>query len=419
MITQWLAPSSTARPAGSSATQRGLAAPQTTTCHTQRRSVEKKVLQETPWDQWLVASTPRATASEGTEERTFKDAAQVAKPIAPSGGGKLIRPGPTRSSSETVEAWLANVAEWNEQRPVQVGANVTLLNRGYSFEVIGQRGRVTSLVGTSEVPSVSVKLHSGQCETWPMHRVQAATPTPRASVPVSLTDRVVELTAGCSSMEVRALGERLLQMARRMELEERCSSLASGESGDCCFFLEDVPESVRLMATRLKISEEQALEFTRATSVWEERKGRTVSFFYQPPRGRRSRLRGVVTDVVTTQRDEQVVLVKIDGRGTFRIWPEDRISELDVDPPPLVRPGREHDGSLEIYVEAVEMWNRAHPIELGDSVTVLDATAGAAGRVTRICDLTLYDEIPHVNVKMESETLVCPMHRLARIRTQG
>ncbi len=71
-------------------------------------------------------------------------------------------------------------------------------------------------------------------------------------------------------------------------------------------------------------------------------------------------------------------------------------------------------------MEAVETWNRAHPIELGDSVTLLDAeSTGTAGRVTSICDLTLYDEIPHVNVKMESETLVCPMHRLARIWPQG
>ena len=108
------------------------------------------------------------------------------------------------------------------------------------------------------------------------------------------------------------------------------------------------------------------------------------------------------------------MLVKIDGRGTFRVWPEDRLSELDLDPPPLLRPGREHDASQEDYAEAVETWNRAHPIELGDSVTVLDAAAGTAGRVTSICDLTLY-EIPHVNVKLENETLVCPMHRAALV----
>ena len=121
------------------------------------------------------------------------------------------------------------------------------------------------------------------------------------------------------------------------------------------------------------------------------------------------RQRGVVTAVAegSNPQAEQVVLIKIDGRGSFRVWPEDRVSGLDLNPPPLLRPGV--DGEA----EAVEIWNRCHPIPVGAHVQLVDS--GRRGRVTSICDFTLYEGLPHVNVKLadDPQIMMCPMHRVA------
>jgi len=85
--------------------------------------------------------------------------------VAGKTAGSQQRPGPTRSG-ETVEAWQEAVAKWNAAHPIIIDAKVQLLNKGCSFQHIGEIGIVTA---THRQENVDVKLSRGGTVFWPRH----------------------------------------------------------------------------------------------------------------------------------------------------------------------------------------------------------------------------------------------------------
>lgn len=104
------------------------------------------------------------------------------------------------------------------------------------------------------------------------------------------------------------------------------------------------------MANELDISAEHALAFIRAIALWRSRAGQRVRFEYVSLQGNRTMQDGQVTSVsifgaeaqadnewdawlgLAQPREEQSVVVKIDGRGSYRVWPEDRVGDMQVFP---------------------------------------------------------------------------------------
>jgi len=107
------------------------------------------------------------------------------------------------------------------------------------------------------------------------------------------------------------------------------------------FFPECVPAHVRKAAIELGVSEEHALAFSSAISTWRARVEQRVSFDYESLGKNKSQRMGRVATVVlygTEPRgdgmeEEQSVVVKIEGGGgSYRVWPEDRMHNLQILP---------------------------------------------------------------------------------------
>ena len=111
--------------------------------------------------------------------------------------------------------------------------------------------------------------------------------------------------------------------------------------------------AIQRLAAELDISEEHARDFIQAITTWQSRVGQRVRFEYVSLKKNRSMLDGRVTSITIfgAERElaatlpileggsiveEQSVVAKIDGKGNYRVWPEDRISNMEV--MPLVHP---------------------------------------------------------------------------------
>ena len=104
---------------------------------------------------------------------------------------------------------------------------------------------------------------------------------------------------------------------------------------------EAISAYVRTMARTLGISAEHASAFSSAAALWRARLGLRVRFDYESLCKKTSYPMGRVTKVVPygdaldargELPEEQSVVISIGGRGSYRVWPEDRARGLDVLP---------------------------------------------------------------------------------------
>lgn len=112
--------------------------------------------------------------------------------------------------------------------------------------------------------------------------------------------------------------------------------------------------AIQRMASELGITQEHARNFVRAIFTWRGRVGQKVRFEYVSLKGNRTMHEGRVTTIsifgaeprsqsafaeldamcgltpAQAEQEEQCVVAKVDGKCSCRVWPEDRISNVEV-----------------------------------------------------------------------------------------